>query len=377
MIGDKFKGPAGTPLLTSKLSDLKDFLPPGEQQKCLGSSSCDSHFILTKLGLPCAPPIGTNAHEMRMVASIMYAHLDQNIQGLPLSQMIVDYLYYKHVWNKTGGLAPALPDTVGSIPFMKTAEMVTFGPGLKADNPNPTFLQLMGLPRQDSGKLPDFLKIMSDYGYKGPSMASEIDSANTLFEAAELLKYLAYGAGGFFGDSEKVWDPSRDNKLSMAVKPVRVVFKSFVPNELLTGIPYITIIEGGLVIGYPVKLGDASDPAKVSIDRNIDPAEVTKIIKFCIDRKIATDADPTRFTTTPININKLLDSKLIELLPPTESLPTYVTESGYPPWKMFDVVHLAKSASMDGGRRRLRHRTQKKRRTNRKKTAKRGKSRKH
>ena len=51
-------------------------------------------------------------------------------------------------------------------------------------------------------------------------MASEIESAKDL-TAAKAAGYADFGAGGFFGDSEKAWDASRAN-ISMALKAVRV-----------------------------------------------------------------------------------------------------------------------------------------------------------
>jgi len=396
MFADTFtSGPDSKPLSGSMIADFSSILPG--QQKCLGTSSCDSNYILTqKLGLPCHPPIGTNAHEMRMVSSIMYAHLDQNIESLPLSQIIVDYLYYLHVWNKTGGPGPALPDTVGTPAFMKAAEFITFGPDVaKKDpagaviNPNPTLLQLIGLPRQDSGELQQFLDTMGKFGYTGLTMASEIDTTGTLFEAAE-KGYFCYGAGGFFGDSEKIWESgSRSNKLAMAVKPVRVVFTTSVPT-LLKGIPYVSILTGNKVVGFPVKLGDASDPAKVSIDRNLSSDMVKNLVNFFIARKDYVEKDNMRFNKRPASITSLFNDSLLRKLKPVPQ-PPYVKNSKFPTgdWKMFTIQDLIESRPVEsvpiknttneglnystfvhekrkGGRR-----THKRRRINRKKTSKR------
>ena len=55
-------------------------------------------------------------------------------------------------------------------------------------------------------------------------MASEIDDADKLIEASK-AGYGTYGAGGFKGDSEKVWKITGDGSAftaSMAVKAIRV-----------------------------------------------------------------------------------------------------------------------------------------------------------
>jgi hypothetical protein len=91
-------------------------------------------------------------------------------------------------------------------------------------------------------------------------------------EAAE-LGYASFGAGGFFGDSEKVWGNKRAPSNSMAVKAVRVVY----PKD---GLDYSKIsymnTEDNFVIGYPVKVGDpsnANEPrlgeGKLSVDKNL------------------------------------------------------------------------------------------------------------
>ena len=70
--------------------------------ECLSTSSCDAWYILTKkLQSPCCypslNPIGTHAHELQMVISTLYPHLDK--EYVPYSQVLSYYLYYKLVWQ--------------------------------------------------------------------------------------------------------------------------------------------------------------------------------------------------------------------------------------------------------------------------------------
>ena len=241
----------------------------------IGTSSCDSWFILKSLGLPCLNPVGTHAHELSMVISVLFPQLDQNPQHLPLTQVIGHYLYYELVAKKTGGAMTMLPDTLGSRAFLKAA----------------TYLQVEGEPflkkiknaRQDSGDLKDFLDNMTDFGFTGTKMASEIDDTSTLLEAAK-LGYDSFGAGGFFGDAEKVWGSKKASSNSMAVKAVRVQYKS---KDSVHTIPYMKAMEDGTVIGYPVKIGDPSSrkkpelaEGKLSLDKNLDSATIEAIKRY-------------------------------------------------------------------------------------------------
>ena len=235
----------------------------------LGTSSVDSWFILQKLNLPCLNPVGTHAHELSMVTSVLFPQVDQNENHFPLTQIIGHYLYAELVWKKTGGLMAMLPDTLGTRAFMKAASYISLP---KADGGRQRFIDIIQNARQDSGKLPDFKSNMKTFGFNGAMMASEIDDSSTLLEAAE-LGYASFGAGGFFGDSEKVWGNKRAPSNSMAVKAVRVVY----PKD---GLDYSRIsymnTEGNFIIGYPVKVGDpsnANEPrlgeGKLSVDKNL------------------------------------------------------------------------------------------------------------
>merc|ERR1712151_1218027 len=65
-----------------------------------------------------------------------------------------------------------------------------------------------------------FAELMKEFEFDGAMMASEIDIPRDLTTAKDAGMAL-FGAGGFFGDSEKVWDPEGKN-ISMAVKVLRV-----------------------------------------------------------------------------------------------------------------------------------------------------------
>jgi len=241
---------------------------------CLGTSSCDSWYILTRmLNLPCLNPAGTHAHELSMVTSTLFPQLDQNELRLPITQIVGHYLYSELVQKKTGGPMPMLPDTLGTRAFMKAAKYITLPDGAP-------FLSIINSARQDSGELPAFKANMAEFGYMGGMMASEIDTTGTLVEAAE-LGYSSFGAGGFFGDSEKVWGRKDASSNSMAVKAVRVVYKGAAP----AGIPYIQAHPEG-VVGYPIKIGDpknAASPvlgAKLSLDKNLPSAVLGPIVEY-------------------------------------------------------------------------------------------------
>lgn len=248
--------------------------------EALGTSSCDAWYILKSLNLPCLNPAGTHAHELSMVSSVLFPQLDQNDQHLPLTQIVGHYLYSKLTWEKSGkaGPMPMLPDTLGTRAFMKAANYV------KQEDGSP-FLSLISSGRQDSGKLKDFKANMAEYGYKGAVMASEIDDTSTLLEAAT-LGYPSFGAGGFFGDSEKVWGNKDASSNSMAVKAVRVQYSN-AGGLSIAGIPYMKHLDSEVVIGYPVKIGDPADAkkpqlaeGKLSLDKNLTDAELEPIKKY-------------------------------------------------------------------------------------------------
>lgn len=244
--------------------------------KALGTASCDAWYFLTNKGLPCLNPVGTNAHELRMGASILFPDLDMNAEMLPLSQIIVDHLYCKLVRAKTGGPLPMLPDTLGTRTYLKAAKYVT--------RDGAPFLDNIGMARQDSGKLSDFLANIADFGFGGKTMASEIDTTQTLLEAAE-LGFDFFGAGGFFGDSEKVWGDQGIGSNSMAAKIVRASYKVPAGAEPRLGSPYVRYDAAtGIVTGYPVKIGDPDDrmepkmkKGKLSVNKTLPAGNIEAI----------------------------------------------------------------------------------------------------
>ena len=256
---------------------------------CLGTSSVDCYYELTNLELPCLRPVGTHAHELSMVISVLFPYFDDNKYELPLTQIIGHELYrtLSAVPRPTPSGAimfPMLPDTLGTAAFMKAANWVK-----KDGQP---FISLINSARQDSGKLPNFLTLMTQWNYNLGKMASEIDDTETLLNATG-LGYTTSGAGGFYGDSVKVWNPDKQYQPpSMAVKAVNVEY--CVPEaekKFYEGLnfPHITIINKsdntGHVKGYPIKVGDPEDiekPAlaegKLSLDKTL-PAETIEAIK--------------------------------------------------------------------------------------------------
>jgi hypothetical protein len=112
-------------------------------------------------------------------------------------------------------------------------------------------------------------------------MASEIDTSKSLLEASN-NGYTSFGAGGFFGDSEKVWSNPDKKSNSMAVKAVRVMYED--TSEIsYNQIPYM-IKNGNLITGYPVKIGDPDDrlernlkEGKLSLDKNLTNAKLNEI----------------------------------------------------------------------------------------------------
>ncbi len=262
--------------------------------ECLGTSSVDSWFLLRRMGLPCLTPIGTHAHELSMVTSALFPHIDQNKYNLPITQIIGHYLYYELVWKKTGGLSPMLPDTLGTRAFMKAANLIKIN---VSKTETKKFIDIIQFARQDSGKLPHFKENMIEFGFLNPDesskmvggvptsmMASEIDTSKSLLEASN-IGYACFGAGGFFGDSEKVWSNPDKKSNSMAVKAVRVMYEDTSSNNYAS-IPYMVRNEN-VITGYPVKIGDPDErlltqlkEGKLSLDKNLTNAKLSEIKRY-------------------------------------------------------------------------------------------------
>lgn len=224
---------------------------------CLGTSSVTAHYWLRDAGVSpefIPRPSGTHAHELSMVLSAVLGGVD-DAAGMPLSQLVGHMAYfYKSMPQgdvREAGrkmLMPMLPDTLGSLAFMKTAGHLSVPRGPHAGEP---VLSVVGAARQDSGSLADFAKLMREHSFGGALMASEIEKADDLFTAAK-EGYTLFGAGGFFGDSEHAWDPSVKN-ISMAVKVLRVY------------------VDGALSEYYPAKTGDDPTGSKFEADGLLSP----------------------------------------------------------------------------------------------------------
>jgi hypothetical protein len=234
---------------------------------CIGTSSMDAWYTLSrKLALPkIVPPVGTHAHELSMVFMTLFPELDENEERIPFSQALAHSMYYHLVHQGYAGPMPMLPDTLGTAAFLKAAEACKIAPmisgELQRDAEKVSLLSVMNSARQDSGKLAAFKSNLSMYPFKGTMMASEIDTKEDLVEAAE-LGYATFGAGGFMGDSEKVWNVTADKfSASMAVKAVRV------------------FVDGRRTAVQPVKLGDSEDASKMTCDAALPLREYTKIVE--------------------------------------------------------------------------------------------------
>jgi hypothetical protein len=236
------------------------FSPINLAGRNLGTSSVDAWFQLNKLGMTrIVAPTGTHAHELSMVLSSIYAHLDKNPQNLVLTQVLGHYLYYKLTHQNSPSPMPMLPDTLGTESFLRAANVIKI-----VSNDKTSFeplLQMIGSSRQDSGKLKDFISLMDKYNYINGKMASEIDNITDLNEAQKLGYGLA-GVGGALGDSEKVWNVTGGRKFtaSMAVKAVRVFFDGELNEN-----------------SFPVKTGDG-DAVKVTADTTLPLHEYLALV---------------------------------------------------------------------------------------------------
>lgn len=284
---------------------------------CLGTSSCDAWDYLRNKTLPCLKLAGTHAHELSMVTSILYPMFDNNKYKLPITQIFGHYMYYLLTAKRAD--IPMLPDTLGTPAFMKAATLVTVD--------EKKFLEKIFSGRQDSGSLEDFMTIMTKFEYGKGKMASEIDDTLTLLKAAK-LGYGSAGAGGFFGDSGKVWNKDLSNP-SMAVKAVRIEYD--IPDNQIEyyrnlNFPHVKLT-GKHVIGYPIKVGDPSsmsDPSlnkgKLSLDKNLDSSDIEAMKVWVSDRRVsAYNFDKKIVPSVPIteliNMDGPIFTNLARLLP--------------------------------------------------------------
>ena len=286
--------------------NFEQFAPgktPSEGYKLsLGSSSCDSISILKNLNLrkEKSPimPAGTHAHELSMVISALYPELD--IIRPATTQIIGHYLYYKLSMHSGGkiipGPVPALPDTIGTNVFLNAAKSINIQDG---SNKIGQFFDLITAFRQDSGKMEDFPIKVKQCNYNKGIMASEIENLNSVVDAKK-NNYTTFGAGGFFGDSAKVWTHPKAHSNSMAAKAIRVLtsvnnysillndntqiksiiannitFNRSCPNFIKKKLEYISNTNPDLedFTKFPIKTGDNDNKtcetsSKLAIDKN-------------------------------------------------------------------------------------------------------------
>ncbi len=256
---------------------------------CIGTSSFDAWHTLSKiLGMSnIVPPVGTHGHELSMVFMCLYPELDQNSEGIPFSQVKAHYMFYKLVHQGFAGPMPMLPDTLGTLAFLKAANNTLVTPmlnGVPQIQYQESFLKLMNSARQDSGSIEGFKKMLSAYpDYKGSMMASEISTCLDL-EEANKEGYTTFGTGGFMGDSEKVWEvDEKPFSANMAVKAVRVY------------------VDGVRTVVQPVKLGDGE--GKATCDTTLPKEEQETILRNANHVKQAAIDVPYGRTTMSIDEN--------------------------------------------------------------------------
>ena len=252
--------------------------------KIAGTSSFDAvHFLTNKLGFTdIIGSVGTHAHEIQMLAQSLYAWLDKhplNPEGLEMSACLTTYMYYRTAHQGKSGpdgkplQMPMLPDTLGTRAFCKAAAcfmVYQMKDGVLDTSTWVPLLSLIKSARQDSGDLGEFARTVRQYGFEGGLMASEVDDAKKLMEASK-AGYDAYGSGGFMGDSENVWNVTGEPAFSasMAVKPVDVWLVTTSPCETAK------VFEK---CPSPCKLGDGTDPTKVTTDALLQKTIYDKVI---------------------------------------------------------------------------------------------------
>ena len=254
--------------------------------KIAGTSSFDAvHFLTKKLGLTdIIGSVGTHAHEIQMLAQSLYAWLDKhplNPEGLEMSACASTYMYYLTAHQGKSGPdgkllpMPMLPDTLGTRAFCKAAACFMVHRMVNGVLDRSEFVPLLSLinsARQDSGDVSEFARTVRQYGFEESLMASEVDEADKLIAARD-NGYKSYGTGGFMGDSEKPWTVTSDPAFSasMAVKVVGVWFVTTSTSPCGTA-------KVSEKCPSPCKLGDGTDPAKVTADALLPKPMYNKVI---------------------------------------------------------------------------------------------------
>lgn len=239
----------------------------------LGTSSVYATDALRQRGIPALQPAGTHAHELSMVLSACFPHLDE-MAGGTVATGVLGHALYLALSRPSGDathphrshLMPMLPDTLGTRAFLKTAAVLRVPPiaPFHADHRGRSLLEACGAARHDSGSAQSFVSLLraacsAEHFERLVLMTSEISKAKDLAKATE-HGYAAIGAGGFFGDSEKAWpdtkmpdeggaqseDASKLADASMAVKPIAAY------------------VSGVRTRAHPIKLGDPSEEAEAN-----------------------------------------------------------------------------------------------------------------
>jgi len=184
--------------------------------EALGGMTTSSLFasrVLSPAGIP-QQLVGTLAHEGPMGFMATHPELDGR---LPLSSLLWHLLFWGTTSNKT-----ILPDGHGSSIFKAMLDDL----GLSAD---------VSMARQDSGTLARFAQIFPTT----KKMASEIENFGDVTDALG-LGYVAFGAGGFFGEKRRVNGP----EFSLAAKLTKATYRD---------------ADGRVQVGFAAKLGDCSE----------------------------------------------------------------------------------------------------------------------
>jgi len=212
----------------------------------LNTSSLLAGRVFRKVGQP-VQIAGTWAHEGPMAFMAMFgSRLDTN---LPVSTILWTVLF----WGCTGNHT-ILPDAVGSA----TYKCMLRDLGLLGD---------VSIARQDSGQLSRFASIFEGHC---PVMASEIETFADI-EAALGKGYVAFGAGGFFGEKRKTLGV----EFSLAAKLTKAT--RLAP-------------DGSVVVGYAGKLGDYANGSWAAYDPSDEVALKKAKQKFIVSPEVDQDA---------------------------------------------------------------------------------------
>jgi len=182
----------------------------------MATSSLLAARILGPAGIP-QSLIGTLAHEGPMAFMALHSELDRR---MPMSSLLWHLLFWGLTSNYT-----ILPDGHGSATF-------------KAMLSDLGLVDLVTMARQDSGHLRRFAQIFDST----QRMASEIETFADVEEALH-HGYVAFGAGGFFGEKRRVMGP----EFSLAAKITKTLRRSRRGTR-----------HAHLIAGYAGKLGDCS-----------------------------------------------------------------------------------------------------------------------